>query len=220
MIELQPSFTVGVTGHRPHRLRIGPAVLLRQCLDVLSSIARGSRSCRHVAISALAEGADRAFTEAALTARYELHAVLPFVSNDYEKTFSDRGGLPTYKHLLAAAARVKELPGSLTAANDAYADVGREIIMRADIIVAIWDDKPGQGKGGTPDVIEMALGARKPVIWIDANGQKPRRVLVPPRAGSGVPLEILKGRARRLQPRRVRDLASRLSSKLRASPRS
>lgn len=206
------AFVVGITGHRPNRLRIGPAALERQCLDAMAAVVRGTRGCRHVAVSALAEGADRAFAHAALMARYELHGVLPFASADYVTTFADPGALADYKKLLAAAARVDELPGQLDATAEAYAAAGRELVARSHIILAVWDGEGREGEGGTPEVIAMALAAARPVIWIDAHGIRPRRLLAASPAERGLPLDILKKRWRKLKPRRTAMLAARLAA--------
>lgn len=183
----------------------------------MAAVVRGTRGCRHVAVSALAEGADRAFAHAGLMARYELRAVLPFASPDYVTTFADPGALADYKMLLAAAARVDELPGRLDAAEEAYAAAGRELVARSHIILAVWDGEGSQGsgrerRGGTPEVIEMALAAAKPVIWIDAHGIRPRRLLAASPAERGLPLDILKKRWRKLRPRRTAILAARLAA--------
>jgi hypothetical protein len=202
--------TVGVTGHRPNRLVLPPAAVKRRCLDALSAIAAGSRHCRKIAISALAEGADRAFAEAALTARFELHALLPFASHDYETTFSDPLGLPHYKALLRDTAGVEAMAGSLADAEEAYQALGQALAERADMLVAVWDGAPGQGRGGTPEVIETALAAGKPVIWIDAGGVAPRRLIVRDRREPGGRLAQLAHRARLIGRRRLRDLTARL----------
>ena len=86
-----PTFTVAITGHRPNRLGIGVARVARRLELALTALRAGSSGHRRVAVSALAEGADRLFAEAALTLGYELHALLPFESADYEVTFDDPG---------------------------------------------------------------------------------------------------------------------------------
>ncbi|MEL6312291.1 MAG: hypothetical protein AAFQ17_08015, partial [Pseudomonadota bacterium] len=196
----RPTFTVGVTGHRPNRLRLTDAQLVRRYRDTLTALARGARGARLQAVSALAEGADRAFAEAALLCRYELHAILPFDARAYEQTFGDTTTVPHYRELLTRAAQVQELPGSLDASKEAYAAVGEAIVSASDVIVAVWDGEPAAGKGGTPDVIEVALSAGRPVIWIDAHGRRPRRLLLPPKSDRSLSLAIYKGRGRPLTP--------------------
>jgi len=104
------------------------------------------------------------------------------------------------------AAKIKVLSGSLSATQDAYADVGRVIVRTSEIVVAIWDGAPGAGKGGTSDVIEMALASGKPVVWIDAAGNIPPRLLEPDLTGREPPLQDRKVHALRL----TRDDCARL----------
>lgn len=217
MTVARATLTVGVTGHRPNRLALSPPVLQRRCLDALSALVRGSRRCRHVAVSALAEGADRAFAEAALMARYELHVVLPFSDTDYETTFGDALDLHRYRSLLGDAARLDALPGSLAAAEDGYLSLGARLVARSDVLVAVWDGAPGQGRGGTPDIIQMALRACKPVIWIDATGQNRRRLITAPLPDWQVPLSSIKARARPLGRNRCAALARWIVSRQLAS---
>ena len=184
--------TVGVTGHRPNRIKISADALERQCLDVLSLIADGSEHSRLIALTALAEGADRAFAVAALKCAFELHVVLPMRTADYEKTFSDPSAIGEFHNLLAKAAEVRELPGDPARSSDAYAAVGLEIVDRSNVVVAVWDGEPGAGKGGTPDVIEMATRASKPIVWIDAMGMNQARLIQHVAAYSAPSLDQLK----------------------------
>lgn len=173
------AFAVGVTGHRPNRLGISQAQVEQRCMDALTAIARGARGARLIAYSALAEGADRAFADAALTCRFELRAIVPFDARAYESTFSDPLGIEAYRKLLARAAQVEAFDGDLSRAQDAYDRVGRAIIAHSDLIVAVWDGAPRASRGGTPDVIATAVAQGKPVVWIDAHGMQARRALLP-----------------------------------------
>lgn len=121
----QPTFTVGITGHRPNRMHIGEAAIARRVWLVLAVLRSGALRRKRVAVSALAEGPDRLFAEAALDLGYELRALLPFASADYETTFGDAATTPHYRALLARAAEVTELPGTLAESNAGYEAVGR-----------------------------------------------------------------------------------------------
>lgn len=175
-----PTVTVGVTGHRPNRLAMTPAAVRRACADLLGAIARHAGARTLVAVSPLAEGADRAFAEAALTCDYRLHAILPFSGRDYETTFADAAQTKDYRRLLARCTDVTELNGQLSRSTDAYRAVGTKIVAAGDIIIAVWDGRPAAGDGGTADVIAMALRAGRPLLWIDARDRQPPRLLRPP----------------------------------------
>ncbi|MDX2201246.1 MAG: hypothetical protein NW223_00710 [Hyphomicrobiaceae bacterium] len=169
---------IGFTGHRPNRLlvpsdrlaaRIGEAV---DGLLALTGEASRAPGCA-VAIALLAEGSDRIFAQVALARGLRLHALLPFPTNDYEKTFQDASTTPEYRRLLTLAAEREELPGSLADTKAAYEAVGRAMVEACDVLMAVWDGKPAAGRGGTPDVIAYALQKGRSVVWIDAAQDRP-----------------------------------------------
>jgi hypothetical protein len=168
------TFTVAVTGHRPNRLRIAPGRLTRRLWLVLDALRAGA-SGRGIALTGLAEGADRLFADAALKRGYAVRALLPFALADYKTTFAaDDGALEAYLPLMD---HVREMPGRLVASTDAYVALGQELVAAADIIIAVWDGAPAAGRGGTPDVMEQALQRGTPVVWVDAvQNRLPRRI--------------------------------------------
>jgi hypothetical protein len=169
---------VGVTGHRPNRLPLGEARIARRLYLVLEAIRSGTPpGVTRVALSPLAEGADRLFAEAALGLGYKLHANLPFKSDDYETTFGDAASTPVYRMLLHRAAEVTELPGTLEDSKAAYESVGQATVEESDILVAVWDGQGAAGRGGTPEIIAHAMGCQKPVIWVDARREQLPRMI-------------------------------------------
>jgi hypothetical protein len=197
MARERDTFTVGLTGHRPNRLAIGEAATSCCLTRVLAALGRGAGGRRKVAISSLAEGADRLFAAAALGLGYRLEALLPFRSGDYETTFGDAATTPDYRELLARAARVTELPGTLADSTAGYEAVGRAMVEAADILVTVWDGRGAAGRGGTPEIIDYALGLGRPVIWIDAARlRRPRLIRRPTAQGRrDIPLATLAARA-------------------------
>jgi hypothetical protein len=172
---------IAITGHRPNRMTVGVARIERQVFHVLRRLARKARGQavprEPVALSALAEGSDRIFGEAALRLALPLDALLPFKSADYETTFGDASTTPHYRELLTRARRVTELPGALSDSKAAYEAVGRATVDQCDVLVAVWDGKPAAGRGGTPEIIDYARQVRKPVIWIHAGEKRaPQRI--------------------------------------------
>lgn len=163
---------IGFTGHRPNRLHIGEARVAARLREVLAGLRDGAQARNAaeplIALSPLAEGSDRLFAEAALELGYGLRALLPFMSADYETTFSDASTTPVYRALLARATQVNELPGSLSDTTAAYEAVGRAMVEASDILVAVWDGKPAAGRGGTPEIIAYAIERGSSVIWVDA----------------------------------------------------
>ena len=117
----------------------------------------------------------------------ELQCALPFERTVYEQefiststTYADavardafwNGELPTssqeFNLLLDQATAVMELDGSRNQAAAAYEAVGGVIVSHSDLLIAIWDGQPGGGRGGTENVIQMAIKAGVPVVWIPA----------------------------------------------------
>lgn len=210
--------TVGVTGHRPNRLHIGPARVAKRLETVLTEIRRGAQlaglaASRLKAVSAVAEGADRMFAEAALALGFRLEALLPFNRIDYETTFSDPATTPSYRDLLRRAEHIVELPSSLDDSKAAYEAVGRAIVDRSDIMVAIWDGKPAAGRGGSPEIIEYAVRHGKAVLWVDATRDRPPLLIELPTTHGPrqVPLAQLAARARPVSRQRIQSIAFQLA---------
>ena len=172
------TLVVGVTGHRPNRLIVGEAQIAQQLHLVLEALrAALPADAKCVALSPLAEGADRLFAEAALEVGFALHAHLPFKADDYETTFGDASTTPVFRALLHRADAVVELPGSLRDSGAAFEAVGQATVAASDILIAVWDGQGPEGRGGTPDIVAHVLKCRKPVIWIDAGRAQPPRLI-------------------------------------------
>ena len=189
----RPAITVGATGHRPNRLRSDEACVASHLRHVLEALRDGARARGAgeslIALSSLAEGSDRLFAEAAGELDCKLNVLLPFKSADYETTFGDAATISVYRLLLARAAQVIELPGSLTDQTASYVAVGRAIVEGSDILVAVWDGKPAAGRGGTLEIIEYAVARGRPVIWIDATeDRRPMRLFSTTSASQAQPM--------------------------------
>lgn len=189
-----PKLSIAVTGHRPNRLRIPMSALradIDELLRALDGGATGPALDRFEAVSALAEGSDRAFAAAARARGWRVKALLPFAVDDYKKTFADASTTPDFDDLLSTSAEQVILPGRLSNANDGYAAVGAAALAAADAVLTIWDGQPAAGRGGTPEIIAEAVRSGKPVLWIHAGGGAPLKALRIDRAGaSGEPIDV------------------------------
>lgn len=206
-----PYFTVAVTGHRPNRLHIGVAPVVRRLrwvLSVLRHRVREAGLAQPRAVSALAEGADRLFATAALDLGYALEALLPFPSKDYVKTFSDPGTTDAYRTLLDRASHIEVLDGSLSDSKAAYEAVGRATVDAADVLLTVWDGKGAAGRGGTPDIIAYAIALRRPVVWIDAATVRRPLLLIAPMdpAAPAFELDAIAANAQPLTRQRLAEL--------------
>ncbi|HEY0301232.1 MAG TPA: DUF4231 domain-containing protein [Rhizomicrobium sp.] len=173
---------VGVTGHRPGpKLSPEQAAAVRRTVDtILADIARltretverdawafASRRPEMSVVSSLAEGADRIVAEAGLAAGYVLSAILPFARDVYCEDFAGADARAGFDALLGETGAVFELDGRREAAGRAYEAAGLLMLANADIVVAIWDQMPAEGIGGTALIVERALADDVPVILID-----------------------------------------------------
>lgn len=117
-----------------------------------------------VGASSLAAGADQEFAEKVLGLGGELHVVLP--SRNYESSLDHTTDLRQFRALLSRASEVETL-GFAEPTEDAYLAAGKRVVDLCDVLVAVWDGLPAQGKGGTADVVAYARSVGKPVtvIW-------------------------------------------------------
>ena len=171
---------VGVTGHRPHRLKLSDGVLRKRIASVIATLRHAGKNAPAndvEIVSALAEGADVIVAQVGVELGCRLTAVLPFKPKDYESTFSDKQHKTVFRRLFARANERVVLPGSLRRATAGYVDVGLETLARSDIVLTIWDGAPAQGRGGTPEILQSALERRIPIVWVHAIKNGPPRLL-------------------------------------------
>ena len=189
------ALTVGVTGHRLHRdptpegearpfdvaaVEAALSRFFRAAAAGLASIDGEARRCYDpeapalTLISSLAEGADRLAAKAALAAGFALDVVLPCPPAIYGETFADDASRQEFAALLASArsqlvlplagdadqATVDRLPRSFEAA-------GLAMLAQSDILVAVWDGKPPQGRGGTGEIVDEAARRGAPIVVVD-----------------------------------------------------
>ncbi len=207
------TITVGITGHRPNRMHVGADEIARQLNLVLATIRSGAGSgAKLVALSALAEGSDQLFAEAALALGYRLEVILPFASAGYESTFENTARIPQFRMLLRQAAKVTELPGKLEDSTEAYEAVGQVTVSESGILLTVWDGQAAAGRGGTTEIIEHALKLGKPVVWIDAAVVRLPRLIVYPTVSDSRPttLAMIAPRAKPCTRRRLAALAARV----------
>ncbi len=129
-------------------------------------------------ISSLAEGADRIAARAALAAGFALDVVLPCPSSIYVGTFADDASRGEFEALMASARARLVLP--LTGKPEkaiadrlprSYESAGLTMLAQTDILVAVWDGKPADGRGGTGEIVEEAARRGVPIVVVDpSNG--------------------------------------------------
>jgi hypothetical protein len=186
------TLTVGVTGHRSTRLKSEHCARIAQQLsDVFQNI---DLECReelhrngallykgnspHVnLISSLADGTDvMAVQQCPPT--WTTVGLLPSPADIYgamlEKTAApDRAKevADEFKEAQSAVTEIMALPKGPDG-DDGLARVCGLMLRHIDVLVAVWDKRPAEVVGGTASVVEKALVAGIPVIWIAANDEQ------------------------------------------------
>ena len=155
---------IAVIGHR--KLEVSPSLVTA----VDAALDRARTLCgspeRIELLSPLADGSDRLVAAVALEhADTSLIAVLPLPKNDYLQDFTTPDSRAEFEGLLARAARV-ETPPSSRERTRAYAAVGRDIVDRCDVLVALWDGRPPRGVGGTGETVDYARRVGRPIVWV------------------------------------------------------
>jgi hypothetical protein len=115
-----------------------------------------------VGVTSLAVGADQLLARMVLKAGGTIHVVLPFA--DIERSFSQED-VPAYRELVRQA-KVEVLDTHGTD-EDAYLAAGRKVVELSDIVLAVWNGKRANGKGGTADVVAYAMRRGVPLIHIN-----------------------------------------------------
>lgn len=128
-------------------------------------------------VSPLADGADQIAAEAGLDRGWRLQAVLPFDRVTYLADAADGGSRERFEELLANADCVLELPGDPADPLDAYVMAGRATVAHCDILIAVWDGLPPRGRGGTGEIVELAIARGTAIIHLPVDGGQAEQIL-------------------------------------------
>jgi hypothetical protein len=163
---------VGVTGHR---VLTDIDRIVAGVRSAVETIQRAHPGQRLTVVSALAEGADRLVVEEVLrTPGARLTAVLPFAPDDYAHDFGSAGS-PSWLQFWDLLERAGEVHIGPPAASrgDAYAQAGEYVLTHSDVLLAIWDGQPRQGRGGTAEIVGRARAAGMPLVIVRAGNRRP-----------------------------------------------
>ena len=155
-------FRLGIVGHRYLANTATIAFVTEQCLAILKQAQAEHTDV--VALSAIAEGADTLFAEAALEVNVPLEIVRPF--DDYASDFTTRSARRRYEKLRGAARSESRLAHPARS-DSAYRAAMDWIVRRADVLVVAWDGLPAMGSGGTGDAVKQAVLLKRPWLHLD-----------------------------------------------------
>jgi len=197
---------VAVTGHRdPHATAV--PLLVAAVREVFESLRRQFPHSPVIALSGMADGADRVAAAAALAAGAVLVAVLPRPREAYRRELSSDQSRGEFDRMISQAACVIDLPATPADAHDSapYVALANFLSLHAHAVVAMWDGRPGAGPGGTEHVARMCLNGflpadpaaqspldaveKRPVWWINTRRADHPEMTDP----SGVTRQMLPG---------------------------
>lgn len=189
------TLNIGITGHRATILPPAIATAVQPVVDEIFRELHASTLRLHAADpeifaetpallrlhTPLATGADQLAAESARASGYYVRALLPFAPAEYRKDFAKGDELTEFNRQLDVADDVFALPGDRSDEESAYVMVGKAVIAAADILVAVWDGREGNGPGGTAHVVDLALGNMVPVVHVAIDrdtGRVSKRLLI------------------------------------------
>lgn len=149
---------VGITGHQD----IGDAAAVAWVRKSLDQQVRQHGAT--LGLSSLAVGADQLFVNVLRATDIPFEAVIPCAL--YDESFTDERARSTYRKLLSVAQRVHHLP--YTRPNEeAFFAAGKWIVAHCDLLLAVWNGLPARGRGGTADVVTVAIHSQRAWVHID-----------------------------------------------------
>jgi hypothetical protein len=149
---------IGITGHQKLENSRGWEWVDIELTNIITQLPKPLTG-----ITSLAIGADQLFAKIILQNGGCLNVILPF--EGYEFVFDD-DGRRNYYQLLERAANVETL-SKMTSNEESYFEAGKQIVDKADLLIAVWDSKPAKGLGGTADVVRYAKQCGKKIIHIN-----------------------------------------------------
>jgi hypothetical protein len=183
------AFSLGVTGHRSAHLGANAAEVDRRIQQVVGDITTAAIDLLSAnadwfapappelaIVSPLADGADQMAAIAAMANGYELQAVLPF-SRDQSRTEVADEFRAEFDRLADVAPCLIELPGNPAKPLEAYVMAGRATVAHSDLLLAVWDGEVPRGRGGTGEVVELALARGTPIVHVPVDSAGPVSLL-------------------------------------------
>ena len=162
--------SIGVTGHRFLRDKSVLCAGLIEAMDMIKSAFPGRV---FNVISPLAEGADRLVAD--LILKYpgaKLIVPLPLSKSEYMLDFAAGDSRAEFMRMLDLADEVIQLPPT-RCRNAACEALGLYVLEHCDFLIALWDGAATRGRGGTAEIIALALEIGKPVCHIWAGNNSP-----------------------------------------------
>ena len=182
-------FVIALGGHRDLRAEDVPGLEVR-VTDILTGLASRYPNTPLLLLSSLAEGADRLGARVALRLGIGVVAVLPLPREEYERDFTTAQARAELADLLGRAQdwfSVDVPPGS--SRSYAYARAAAYIAQRSQLVLALWDGAPAEGRRAPPPSSASRSRACP-------RATASRRARSTPRSGGPSPTSSPRGKAR------------------------
>lgn len=179
-MKIEPIWLVGFVGHRPAEMAGRSEENLADSIiqvekHLLELMRRCSNHGGHLElVSGLASGADLMFLQSARRFGIPVHLVLPCSVAEFLRDFDDKDDRARANDLIADAEKgesgitVRVVDGH-ESRPECYLNVNYEVIRASDALLALWDEKPARGSGGTGDAVAIAESVGVPVILVNPN---------------------------------------------------
>lgn len=158
---IKPCWFVGLSGHRHLANPDAVSGLLRDVLISLQAEVVG----RLVGVSSIAIGADTLFARAVLELSMPWRALLPSPAEEFSGDFEAKDW-QVARAILDQAVEV-DVRATPSAKNEAYLECGLDTVDQSDILIAVWNEGPARGTGGTAEIVAYARSLRKPLIVLN-----------------------------------------------------
>jgi hypothetical protein len=153
---------IGITGHT----NLAPDAV-EPVTGALRNAVGGLSGARPVTgVTCLARGADQLFARVVLDLGGDIEVVLP--AADYRERKVRPDNASEFAELISKAEEVTTMPFE-TSGRDAYLAASEHVLASVAAMLAVWDGRPGDGRGGTGDVVAEARqrGIPVTVVWPD-----------------------------------------------------
>ncbi len=167
---LRPYWLIALKGHRRLRQPVAVGEALAALLGALSEEIDGTL----VGISSIARGADTLFAEAILALSLPWRALLPVSLAEMRQDFTEEDW--RYRERLLVRAAEIQVRGGATVRDEADLECGLDTVDQADLLIAVWDERPGALPGATGGFVAYARSVGKPLIILNPETLEVRRV--------------------------------------------
>lgn len=170
---------ISITGHRlltpEQKAKVKP-VVKKAIENIMFTVKEHDTASFFTGLSPLAEGADTLFAEVIREMGLPLKVMLPFEREEYMKDFSSDQVRHEFDALYDRIDKAdKRVTGSVKNApvDQLYLEMGIKLVDETEFLIALWNEKAGNGKGGTADIVEYALEKKKNILLINPESTHP-----------------------------------------------